>query len=341
MQIQLRGKVKVRRAIGRKTWKLLGKLPLFVRGPIIRRLFSIDPDLPEGLIFKKAETQDEIEQAFRIAYDAYRERGLVSDTESRLRVTKYHALPTSTILIAKQGDEVIATVTIVADSAMRLPLEKLFDIREVRRQSARIAEISTLAIKKEYRSQRGRLLFPLCIFIVRICRQYLGVDSVVASVHPEMRDLYESVFQFKVLNGGEVKNYDFVQGAAAIGTWLDLENLSEVYKKVYGKKSFNRNLYHHLEHGPWPQFQYPEETEDECANYQFTPMLLEYFFRQKTSVMETLTPSERKVISNAYYHDEYRAVIEQQYEQEEIYQRKDARPKAAASPRTLRVLQTT
>ncbi|RYZ75194.1 MAG: hypothetical protein EOP06_32750, partial [Proteobacteria bacterium] len=61
MKPKIQEKIVVRRSVGRKLWNIFGMIPLFLRGPIIRRLFSIDNQVHEGLVFKKAETYEEIE----------------------------------------------------------------------------------------------------------------------------------------------------------------------------------------------------------------------------------------------------------------------------------------
>ncbi|MEZ0390768.1 MAG: PilZ domain-containing protein [Pseudobdellovibrionaceae bacterium] len=325
MKYQIQEKVKVRRGVGRKMWNLMAKLPLWMRAPLVRRLFAIDNDLPKDLVFKVAETYEEIEQAFRVAFEAFHERGLVTETENRLRVTKFHALPTTSILIAKKGEEVIATLTVVMDSALGLPLEKLFNIQDVKRKSLRVAEISTLAIKRNFRSQRGQLLLPLCNFMYRFCREYLGVDTLVAAVHPEVQDFYRCVLLFNDIEGGEVKTYEFVQGAAAVASWLRISDLPKNYIKVYGKKPPKRNLYQFFVHQPFSQFQFPEKKPYSCSDVSFSPSLLEYFFRHKSEVMEELTNREKEIISTSYFYPEYRSVIVGDADTKPLFPREQAR----------------
>ncbi len=308
-----------------KRWKLLARLPLFIRAPLVRRMFAVPQNLPSGLVFKKAETFDEIEQAFRVAFDAFHERGLVSDNKGRLRVTKFHALPTTNILIAKLNDEVIATMTVVVDSAMGLPLEKLFDIQDIRNRSVRMAEISTLAIKASHRSQRGQLLLPLCNFMYRLCRQYLGVDVLVAAVHPAIQDFYRCILLFQDINNAEVKTYDFVQGAEAVASWLNIAELPANYIKVYGNKKPERNLYNFFVHQPFPQFQFPDQSKFVCSDFNYTPSILDYFFRSKSDVMDSLTLKEKEILANSYFHTEYRDVISGSEEGSQLLLREQAR----------------
>lgn len=309
MKHKINEKVKTRRSIGRRLWNLFAKLPLFLRGPIIRRLFFIDYEIPKNLVFKRADTTDEIEQAFKVAYEAYYERGLEQDTENRMRVTKHHALPTTCILIAKLDEEVVATMTIIVDSALGLPIEKLWNIDEVRSSSTRIAEISTLAIKRGFRAQRGKLLLPLCGFMYRYCTRYLGVEKIVATFHPEVQDFYRCVLLFNDIGGGEVKTYEFVKGAAAVGGWLSLSELVVNYPKVYGHKNHKRNLFHYFTTKKIDNYIFEEQKHLYCSRFTFTPALLDYFFRNRSETLNYLTSEEKFVIANAYFYPEYLSVI--------------------------------
>lgn len=313
------------RSVGRKTWNLFSKLPLFIRGPLIRRLFTFDFSTHPDLVFKKAETYKEIEQAFQVAFEGFYERGLVEKTESRMRVTKFHALPTTSILIAKLGDEVIATVTVIVDSAMGLPLEKLWDINDIRKSSTRIAEISTLAIKKGFRSQRGKLLLPLCGFMYRFCHEFLGVDTFVAAYHPEVKDFYKCVLLFDDIADGEVKTYEFVQGAAAVAGVLKISELPKIYTAVYGSGPSGRNLGHFFTMPSPKNYIFGEKKYKGCSDFSLTPSLLEYFFRHKTDVMEQLSDQERKIIANSYFYPEYLSVISKGASRHPVVERGDAR----------------
>ncbi len=214
---------------------------------------------------------------------------------------------------------------IIVDSALGLPIEKLWDIKHLRQSSIRLAEISTLAIKKGYRAQRGKLLLPLCDFMQRYCRQYLGVDKIVATFHPEIRDFYRCVLLFHDIADGEVKTYEFVQGAAAVAGWLSLRDLGENYKHVYGEKKSNRNLYHFFLSPDSPQYLFDTKKFPSCSSFCFTPSLLEYFFLHKSDAFAGLTPEEKIIITNSYFYPEYFEIIFSSPKDKSVIDRKQAR----------------
>lgn len=300
-----------RRGLRHRINAIVAKLPRWIRGPIVRRTFSYDSELPANLTFKKAESVEEIEQALRIAFDSYKEIGLVDETGGQIRATKYHTLPTTSILIAKLNEEVIATMTIIADSAMGLPIDQLWDISSVRQGCPRVAEISTLAIKRGYRQRQGKLLLPLCGFMHRYCRDYMGVEKIVASFHPKARDFYESLLLFSPIAGGEVKSYGFVKGAAAIGGWLHLAELPRIFSKVYGTRPSKHNLYCYFTGPALPNYIF--EATDVGAATAFKPLLTPAAMRQlfsvQSGVLQELSSGEREAISNSYFHQRYGSIV--------------------------------
>lgn len=307
---KMKRRPEVRRSVGRGLWNLFSLLPMWVRGPIIRRLFEVESDLPDNLIFKKAETYEELEQAFEVAFDAYRERDLVTDSDTRMRVTKYHALPTTTILIAKLDEEVIATISIIRDSTWGLPLEQLFDIDFLRKDSKIIAEISTLAIKRGHRSQRGKLLLALCKFMNHYCLEYLGVETIVATVHPEVSDFYRCVLMFEDIEGGRPKNYSFVKGAAASAHFLRIKGIApKAFEKAFKHLPDNKNVFKFLYQQEIPNFKFPERKFFSSTEFTFTPEWFQSFFKLRTNVLNSLSEDEKYALSNLYYYPEYRTLF--------------------------------
>jgi hypothetical protein len=214
-------KKKFKNTFRRWLWNFIKYQPTFFKNFLIRNMFQA-PDVEKmNLIFKRAVTQDEIEQAARLLYSSYFEFGLVPENKTEKRLTKYHALPRTCLLIAKEGEKVIATISVIPDSAFGLPIESLWDISFLKNKSARVAEISCLAISRTFRHRRGEILFPL----FRLLRDYseivLGIDHLVIATHPDVSDFYSSLLLFKPISS-QPKIYEFVQGAPAYGQYANI-----------------------------------------------------------------------------------------------------------------------
>jgi hypothetical protein len=172
-----------------------------------------------------------------------------------------------------------------------------------------MAEVSTLAIKRGHRAQRGKLLLPLTCFMYRYCREILGVDTLVAAVHPEVIDFYRAILLFQDFTNWEIKTYEFVQGAAAIAGYLRIDELPKNYKKVYGKKQPSRNLHAFFTETHFPQFIFPQREYRMASQFNLSPRVMQAFFREHSDVFETLTTEEKKIISNCYFYSIYRQVV--------------------------------
>ena len=110
---------------------------------MLKKSVQVPTSYPEGLTFKLAETKDEFEQAFALLQQNYQETGLVDEKQYSLRVTKYHTLPTTHVLIAKMNDEVVGTVSLIEDGAFGLPIDHFASVDDLRKQGRRIVLAST------------------------------------------------------------------------------------------------------------------------------------------------------------------------------------------------------
>lgn len=298
-----------RRWLKQRIWQILPYLSVSRRERLVRSWFPTPSSLPADLIFKRAETFSEIEQAFQLIHDSYVETGLAQEHPSSLRITKYHALPTTSILIVKKGDEVIATLSVILDSGMGLPVEQLWSISDLRQESVRIAEISSLAIKRGHRKQGGKLLLPLCAYMYSFCRTVLGVDTLVAVTHPRAGYFYSDVLLFSPLAGGQVKSYSQVRDNPAIGQFLSIGTAPEKYRETYGHLPEAFNLHKFFVREPFANFQFPAAEPVPLASRTYSPLVVEYFFKNQIDLLADLSPRERTVIANVYHLENYRSVL--------------------------------
>src|SRR3990167_2049918 len=108
--------------------KVFSMLPKARRHDIYRSFVDCDSAPNARLVLKIADTQEELEACFRLLHDAYVSSGFMTPDPSGMRVTIYHALPTTTTLCAKIGDQVIGTLSLIRESAIGFPLQRIFDL---------------------------------------------------------------------------------------------------------------------------------------------------------------------------------------------------------------------
>lgn len=114
-----------------------------------------------------------------------------------MRVTVYHALPSTSTIIAVWNGRVVGTVSVIRNNPLGLPLEAVFDVRPLKTNGKRIAEISALAVAKDFRAQRGIILFPLLKYLYEYCVHFFGVDHMMIAVNPRDSDFYDALLFFE------------------------------------------------------------------------------------------------------------------------------------------------
>lgn len=294
----------------RLTWHLLNQLPSWLRDPIIRRQFRIERDLPEGLIIKKAETSDELEQAFGLVYEAYHESGLSKTLAHPIKVTKYHLLPTTQIFIAKLGDEVIATSSLIVDSGMGLPVEKHWDLKSYRRTHHRIAEVGALAVKRGHRRKRGKLILPLFRYLYEVSRYQMGIDGLVIMTHPAAGSFYSALLGFQPVEGAKTVRLASVQNAPAAAQFLSYPGFESFLKSKFKSASEDTNLLKFFTEPLSESHDLGAEMFPLASRKLMTAEQVEHFFVRHSTVLRELTTTEKTVIRNFYFPSEFRQFFE-------------------------------
>lgn len=274
---------------------ILSNLPLFLSKYLIRKKYDFSMKPPEGIIFKIAETKNEIEQAFRVVQQSYKDINIVNQEAGEFRITKHHALPTTSIIIAKLDDKVIAAVSIITKLKFSLPIEDLFSIAELCKMG-RTCEISSLAILKEHRSMAGKITLPLMIFTFHYSYHYLGNTVMVFCVHPRAAVFYKALFELEQISK-DIKVYKSINNAPAVGLYCRM--------KDYGQKHGPFKSKHHqfLSSLVNKNYDWMKLTE---GRYKF-PLgrilkhdLFNYFFVEKSSIFNDLEHDEKQFLKEVY-----------------------------------------
>jgi GNAT superfamily N-acetyltransferase len=256
-----------------------------------------------------AETQDDLEACFSLLHDAYVASGFMRPDPSGLRVTPYHALPTTTTLFARFDDQIVGTLSIIREGVFGFPLQSVFDLTAVRAQPGRVAEISALAVHPDFRNTGGSILFPLMKFMYEYCTKYFDTRHLVIAVNPKHIEMYESLLLFKRLQAQVVANYDFVNGAPAVGATLDLSAAPEAFRRTYDGRSPNRNLYNYFTQITLQNIRFPQRTYHTTNDPVMSAALLDHFFNRRTRVFDQIDDRRRRLLHAIYPEDTYRNVL--------------------------------
>lgn len=295
--------------MGQGLRKLFAFLPRNTRFAIYRSFVECDANPDPRLVLKIAETQEELEACFKLLHDAYVSSGFMKPDASGMRVTIYHALPTTTTLCAKFDGEVVGTMSLIRESLFGFPLQAIFDLNAVRALRGQIAEVSALAVHPKFRKTGGTILFPLMKFMYNYCTTFFDTRHLVIAVNPNRIELYESLLFFQRLSENSVENYDFANGAPAIGATLDLYKAPAVFEKIYGHKARRRNLHHYFTQAVLPNIVLPGRRYFTTNDPVMTPELLDYFFNQRTQVFANLDVRKKQLLHAIYDLQTFQPVL--------------------------------
>ena len=297
------------RSLNQSLRKLLSILPRQTRFAIYRSFVECDANPDSRLVLKIAETKEELEACFKLLHDAYVGSGFMKPDPSGMRVTIYHALPTTTTLCAKFDGEVVGTLSLIRESLFGFPLQAIFDLSQVRERKGQIAEVSALAVHPKFRKTGGTILFPLMKFMYNYCTTFFDTRHLVIAVNPNRIEMYESLLFFRRLTEKSVDNYDFANGAPAVGATLDLKYAPAQFAQVYGRKPVRRNMYHYFIEAVMPNIVLPTRRYFTTNDPVMTPELLDYFFNHRTQVFEQLDEHKKQLLHAIYNLDAFKQVL--------------------------------
>ncbi len=292
---------------------IISIFPTKIRHRFIRNHVRVDANVVNAFEFKIADTVDELEQAFRILHDAYVEQGYMHESKSGLRFLKYFALPSTTTIIAKKDNEVVGTMSIIRRSRMGLPMETIFNLNQLTQLDSEVAEISSLAVGKKYRGQRGEVFLPLCRFLHQYCVQYMKIRYMVIAVHPSMSELYRALFGFQDLKNFfltkrdseeyQVKQYSFANGNPAVPLILDLENLYSFLKKAGSQSIMQNSLFTFFFKRQFPSMQFPIRFSELNIDPVLSLKSIQYFLQLtlKDGWFQQLSPEEIDLLNKIYF----------------------------------------
>ncbi|MDR2838696.1 MAG: GNAT family N-acetyltransferase [Azonexus sp.] len=289
--------------------RMLAALPRETRFAVYRSFVDCDPAPSQRLQLKIAETREELEASFTLLHDAYVNAGFMKPDPSGMRVTLYHALPTTTTLCAKWDGEVVGTISLIRESVFGFPLQKVFDLSAVRGKGGNLAEVSALAVHPQFRKTGGAILFPLMKFMYEYSSEYFDTRHLLIAVNPNRIEMYESLLFFERLTANVVDNYDFANGAPAVGAALDLYQAPAIMAPVYASRQPNKNLFAYFSQVKLPNLQLPSRRYFTTNDPVLTPELLDYFFNQRTQGFANLDDRKRALLHSIYDLAAYRAVL--------------------------------
>lgn len=271
--------------------------PGLMRHVAVRRIAASDQDFP-GVEFKIASSEAEMAAAFELLKESYVRRGIAREGQMRLQIISL--LPTTTTFIAKSGDEVIGTISLIEDSDLGLPMEKVHPAEAVaiRKLFRSVAEVGALAVRPDYR--RSGLSIMLYNMLYRWARQWRRVDDLLIAVHPSAQFFYKNILLFEVI--GPPQRYEDLQGAASLPLRLDILGAQLRFYRVYRDRIVDtkcRRDFYSFFCGPTDRFNFsdhPHYAESQRSSGPLKDVDVLRLFNRFSLSAETIQEREARVL---------------------------------------------
>lgn len=200
---------------------------------------------PSGYTIKIANTLEERESAYRLAYQVYLNKGYVKENPYKWLV-KNHDFnsETTTLIVQDKNKNTIGTVSMLFDGDEAIPAEAIYgdEIKFLKQRKEKIIEISRLAIADNHRNAKEILvlLFNYLYIYSYYVKKY---TCLTIEVNPRHKEFYRSILCFNEI--GSEKPCPNVQNAPAILLYVSLQHganeIAKSQKTNIQKKT--RNLF--------------------------------------------------------------------------------------------------
>lgn len=211
--------------------------------PQLKRCWFEDDERADGLDFGLATDRDTAEQAFRLQHDQYVSQGYMDTHPSGWRLSLHNALPSTRVFVARAGCRVVATMTLIADSPLGLPMDEIYadELRSFRDQKRGLAEVSGLALHPEYQRSGVAILLRLIRMLALYAAEVANLSELCITINPRHAPFYRKAFCFRDIGG--LKQYGKVNGAPAVALGLDLDIVGMLMSELYAGRPVANEVY--------------------------------------------------------------------------------------------------
>ncbi|MAF90435.1 MAG: hypothetical protein CL674_04115 [Bdellovibrionaceae bacterium] len=292
--------------LGLKVRQLKNFLPAWLIQVILRRRMRIPWEENPRYEIKVAETLDEYIGALSLLYRSYLRLNYTKKMKNKIRITPYHLLPSTIVLVVKDTavNSVVGTISIIQRGELGLPLEESFKLKNPLPNHRKVGEISGLAVDKSYRDSMGAISIPLIKYMTNLMLERLNMDEFFVVTNPRTRHLYEGIWSFMELKDVEpVKKHDFANGQEGILLYSNRQRLVNFIRDKFPKK-MERNLYRYLFNHKLYGAIYPKMEFEGQHGYGVPLKVMEMFFSEfegrKIEVSELQKKKIKNIVSNTH-----------------------------------------
>lgn len=256
-------------------------------------------------------------EAYQLMYKLYSNPDInyAKEDSSKMWYSLFNASPyTKTIVVREiSSKKIVATVTIVLDTKLGLPLEENYptQIKNLRSKNRLCAEIISLGFVEEARGS-SEILIQLFKFAYLIYHGVYGATDFLIMIKPRHSLFYEKILFFSAI--GEQVNCFKINNKPVVLFHLDLEkaqakaekasndefslkkdDCEEIFKSFLRAQNNNRIM---------------QSLKVKTHHSEMTCEELDYFFVQKKNIFKEISPEKLNILSKLFKNNQSKIFIE-------------------------------
>lgn len=251
-----------------------------------------------------ADTLDLKLETYQLIYRLYREMGYASNDPTGMWYSLFNAQANTTTLVVKnvQTNKIIATLTIVFDGVLGLPLEDYYpnELAMLRNKKRKCAEIISLGFDESVRGS-NEILIQLFKYAYVISNSIFSVSDILIKIKPNHAFFYQRKLLFKAL-GAEVRCNKMNNGRAQL-YHLDLEIAkTQIYQENKFNKNNNREIYQSCVQAQNCK-ELVSDLKEKISRSEMSASDLEYLFIQLKEIFSQTEPEIIMKLSKLYKNE--------------------------------------
>jgi hypothetical protein len=225
------------------------------------------------LVIRPAIDRAELESAYELVYQNYHPRHYIPPHPSCLRLTIFNAFPSTITFVGVVRGEVIATVSLIADTPIGLPMDEIYhdEVQALRDAGRRLVEVTMLADRRLSDQRSLAMVLALMKLVFDCATLSLKATDLCITVNPHHNKFYDEYLLFSPLGG--LRAYPSVSGNPAIARRHDLERVEEEFRRR--RSALLRHFFENRT--PLSLFE---------QRYHMTAADLRFFFMERTQIFQ-------------------------------------------------------
>jgi hypothetical protein len=251
--------------------------------------------------FEIASNAQDLKQALSLVQRNFEREGYATRDSAGIRLTPYHILPETVVIVAKLDGQIVATISIIPRTAFGVPIDRCVSLDSVRGIKGRVVEISSLAVDPSIRGVQGEVLFNLMKYMYHCNIDVLKANTEVIGVNPKMSPLYEAILLFKRIPGTQTLSYDFANGAPVIPMYFDLDSALKAYGTAYAGYPSRQNVMEFFLAEPPAYFSLPQSEALDRVLPQRNSSQLREVLESKPELLPSFTADQLSTLLQLYH----------------------------------------